>query len=1114
MTNDPKYLKYFIKFHEDRIESMNGSEEYRCKGCKNEIEFRIEENSLLYSCSGEGKCGEQFRIDLPIYINYFEEKERLIDLFKETKETKHEKELDKLEKLYEKINNKEENEELYESIMKIRDEHNKKKLNLMKEINNEQEDEIKKDLYKKYALLWKIEKDTLLPMIQRIREPSQYLLMIQEPKVTVYNNTYENLEKHEKEEPIPDEPELEPKPEPDKPEPDKPEPEPKEKKYTYDEQIEIMIRFYGKYDKKKTEEDVIGIVNRRRNKGDPIGTRIPTVGWKELCKKLEKKYGENPLEMSIDTDEVKSIDELKELTDITKFSKKRDIYDPKEKKECEKMERKLTWEKLKKFKNPKDYTKYLLELNTNPLPKDKNNQPKYITFNQIYFNAADEYQFERYGYLQSRILSYPEKQNKNSYSETIFNENNKITTYQTFGYLFDKLKKGVYIAIKDNELLAYVPFTNANYINNWSGIIEKSNKKLVKKMLNEKRGRSKEFKNIQDLSHWYANNCIFSGEKMRFEYGERPLYFIAEGDKTLVPFKYFLEGYLEEKKKKKETIEDIEFYFNPRDFPVLRKGYKEPYDQIFGDKKIEEEYQYDTYTPILSQCTHNDYHDIAIPTEDDMKRISDKIYHESCDNKYLKEEKYISPDEFKKKETKCVFRGSATGCGITPETNMRLKACLLSYEWNKKGDNILDAKLTGWNRKPKMTDGKLDEIKKINFPKDLVVGEENFMNGEEQSKCKYILNIDGHVKAFRLGNEMRMGSVILLVESEYKLWFQKYMEPMEHYIPIKPDLSNLKEQLEWCKENDDKCGEIAKRSLEFYNQYLTKEKTYEIFDEMIQNLSQIRKEPIMKKNENHMKIIVAYRDSGDNYRSKQLSVFIDQMKAIFEKITNLEIIIVEQESEREDYDDLPKMIQQEKTKMAKFNLGRLKNIGFHLGNQKKEKNQYYILTDVDLLPSEDLISEYLTVPKDEIIHLGNKGTRWENNNKDTTFLGGVISFSEKEFIESNGYPNNFWGWGGEDDALLYRMKEKNIQIKKPNDPVIDLEEYSIREKNIDLKEQGAKEERKWEKVKNDKKVWKENGLSSLEKTYSIKKEINYKDMKNVKHYFVTLNIMDEDKIKY
>ena len=46
------------------------------------------------------------------------------------------------------------------------------------------------------------------------------------------------------------------------------------------------------------------------------------------------------------------------------------------------------------------------------------------------------------------------------------------------------------------------------------------------------------------------------------------------------------------------------------------------------------------------------------------------------------------------------------------------------------------------------------------------------MSLEEQSNHKYILNIDGHVKAFRLGNELRMGSVILLVDSPYTLWFQ------------------------------------------------------------------------------------------------------------------------------------------------------------------------------------------------------------------------------------------------------------------------------------------------------------------------------------------------------
>ena len=50
---------------------------------------------------------------------------------------------------------------------------------------------------------------------------------------------------------------------------------------------------------------------------------------------------------------------------------------------------------------------------------------------------------------------------------------------------------------------------------------------------------------------------------------------------------------------------------------------------------------------------------------------------------------------------------------------MRLKAAELSYEWsksgefkNKEGDNVLDAKLTSWNKKPKIYDGEFDIINK------------------------------------------------------------------------------------------------------------------------------------------------------------------------------------------------------------------------------------------------------------------------------------------------------------------------------------------------------------------------------------------------------------------
>ena len=87
-------------------------------------------------------------------------------------------------------------------------------------------------------------------------------------------------------------------------------------------------------------------------------------------------------------------------------------------------------------------------------------------------------------------------------------------------------------------------------------------------------------------------------------------------------------------KDKGETVQDVDFFFNPRDFPILKKNNMEPYDQIYPEKKLDNEYIHKSYTPILSQSGHTDYHDIPIPTEDDMMRITKNIYPDSCSNKY------------------------------------------------------------------------------------------------------------------------------------------------------------------------------------------------------------------------------------------------------------------------------------------------------------------------------------------------------------------------------------------------------------------------------------------------------------------------------------------------
>ena len=44
------------------------------------------------------------------------------------------------------------------------------------------------------------------------------------------------------------------------------------------------------------------------------------------------------------------------------------------------------------------------------------------------------------------------------------------------------------------------------------------------------------------------------------------------------------------------------------------------------------------------------------------------------------------------------------------------------------------------------------------------------------------------------------------------------------------------------------------------------------------------------------------------------------------------------------------------------------------------------------------------------------------------YLGGVLLVGNSIFGDSNGFPNKYWGWGGEDDELKRRFT-KNIWKK-------------------------------------------------------------------------------------
>jgi hypothetical protein len=106
-----------------------------------------------------------------------------------------------------------------------------------------------------------------------------------------------------------------------------------------------------------------------------------------------------------------------------------------------------------------------------------------------------------------------------------------------------------------------------------------------------------------------------------------------------------------------------------------------------------------------------------------------------------------------------------------------------------------------------------------------------------------------------------------------------------------------------------------------------------------------------------------------------------------------------------------------------FNRGKLLNIGYKIA--RDEGYDYFAFHDVDMLPEK---ADYSYVEKP--VHLAKK---LSDNNYELIYIdyfGGVVLFNKDDFEFINGYSNEYWGWGFEDDDLLYRCKIKGLKLDK------------------------------------------------------------------------------------
>jgi hypothetical protein len=419
---------------------------------------------------------------------------------------------------------------------------------------------------------------------------------------------------------------------------------------------------------------------------------------------------------------------------------------------------------------------------------------------------------------------------------------NSGSVNNTFNYLFYKFKKGIFVRIANNTLESFIPFSNANYINEFSHLIKIDPRfktpedffSYISALQNYKQTQQ-----VKPLNEWYANNSLIR-------------YDTSEGDHNLLILYDLLITLC-----KSRTLPDIEFFINRRDFPLMKVNETEPYDQIFGKNTPLVSHKYSKYAPVISFSSNSEFADILMPTYEDWAR---SIYQET--NHVFPHECRVYPEvvqtAWQTKIKKAVFRGSSTGEGVSNghdekpgPVNTRLALYYLAqqraglYEPSGKEQVVppsaaptgasrllVDVGITKWNLRPRKLESS-PYLQTITFSDEQYPSQRQgslsknkyrraaSLSLQEQSRYKYIINVEGNVAAYRLSYELSAGSVILLVNSKWKMWYYDLLKPYKHYIPVHQDLSDLFTQIKWCQDHDDLCAQIAVNAKRFYDKYLS-----------------------------------------------------------------------------------------------------------------------------------------------------------------------------------------------------------------------------------------------------------------------------------------------------
>ncbi|MCR4937578.1 MAG: hypothetical protein K5987_05425 [Lachnospiraceae bacterium] len=113
-----------------------------------------------------------------------------------------------------------------------------------------------------------------------------------------------------------------------------------------------------------------------------------------------------------------------------------------------------------------------------------------------------------------------------------------------------------------------------------------------------------------------------------------------------------------------------------------------------------------------------------------------------------------------------------------------------------------------------------------------------YVSLKDHTKYKYLIDLQGHGYSGRVKMLMFSGRPLFLADRELKEYWYDGIKPFEHYIPVREDLSDLIERLDWAEKNEKEAFQIADNARKFACENLMHNNAVSVMGEILLAVSE------------------------------------------------------------------------------------------------------------------------------------------------------------------------------------------------------------------------------------------------------------------------------------